>query len=182
MTRLQANDSNALEILFDRYARLVLTIARSIVRDAGEAEDVVQEAFFYLYKKSLLFDRSKGSVKAWILQIALHRALDRKSHLARRGFYAGTEIGSLDDNLLGETDLEREVGAKLNRVQLQRAFEQLPEIQRVTLELFYFEGLELREISERLNEPLGNSRHHFYRGLERLRKSAFVQALRGTKR
>jgi RNA polymerase sigma-70 factor (ECF subfamily) len=65
---------------------------------------------------------------------------------------------------------------------LERAFEQLPEIQRVTLELFYFEGLELREISERLNEPLGNSRHHFYRGLERLRKSAFVQRLRETKR
>jgi RNA polymerase sigma-70 factor, ECF subfamily len=182
MTRLQSNDSDALEILFDRYARLVFGIARSIVRDAGEAEDVVQEAFFYMYKKSLLFDGSKGSVKAWILQIALHRALDRKSHLARRGFYAGTDIRSLDDNLLGETDLDREIGAKLNRVQLERAFEQLPEIQRVTLELFYFEGLELREISERLNEPLGNSRHHFYRGLERLRRSAFVQRLRGTKR
>src|SRR6202158_1460663 len=182
MARLQANDSNALEILFDRYARLVFNIARRIVLDAGEAEDVVQEAYFYLYKKSLLFDESKGSVKAWILQIAVHRALDRKSHLARRGFYAGTDIESLDDNLLGETDLDREIGAKLNREQLERAFEQLPEIQRVTLELFYFEGLELREISERLNEPLGNSRHHFYRGLERLRKSAFVQSLRGTKR
>ena len=182
MTRLQANDSIALEILFDRYARLVLNIARSIVRDAGEAEDVVQEAFFYLYKKSLLFDGSKGNVKGWILQIALHRALDRKSHLARRGFYAGTSIGPLDDNLLGETDLDREIGAKLNRVQLERAFEQLPKIQRVTLELFYFEGLDLREISERLNEPLGNCRHHFYRGLERLRKSAFVQRLWGTKR
>jgi RNA polymerase sigma-70 factor (ECF subfamily) len=182
MARLQANDSNALEILFDRYARLVFNIARRIVLDAGEAEDVVQEAYFYLYKKSLLFDGSKGTVKAWILQIAVHRALDRKSHLARRGFYAGTDIESLDDNLLGETDLDREIGAKLNREQLERAFEQLPEIQRVTLELFYFEGLELREISERLNEPLGNSRHHFYRGLERLRKSAFVQRLRETKR
>jgi RNA polymerase sigma-70 factor (ECF subfamily) len=182
MARLQSNDSNALEILFERYSRMVLWIARSIVRDNGEAEDVVQDAFFYLYKKSRLFDGSKGSAKNWISQIALHRALDKKSHLARRGFYAGTDIGSLDDSLLGETDLEREIGAKLNRVQLERAFEQLPKIQRLTLELFYFEGLELREISERLNEPLGNSRHHFYRGLERLRKSAFVQQLRGTKR
>jgi RNA polymerase sigma-70 factor (ECF subfamily) len=55
-------------------------------------------------------------------------------------------------------------------------------MQRLTLELFYFEGLDLREISEKLNQPLGNSRHHFYRGLERLRKSAFVQRLRETKR
>jgi RNA polymerase sigma-70 factor (ECF subfamily) len=181
MARLQSNDSDALEILFDRYSHLVLSIARGIVRDSGEAEDVVQEAFFYLYKKSGLFDGAKGSVKNWILQIALHRALDRKAHLARRGFYAGTDIGSLDDALLGETDLDREIGAKLNRVQLKKAFQQLPDIQRLTLELFYFEGLELREISEKLNEPLGNSRHHFYRGLERLRKSAFVQKLRGTK-
>jgi RNA polymerase sigma-70 factor (ECF subfamily) len=82
---------------------------------------------------------------------------------------------------LGETDLDREIGAKLNRVQLERAFEQLPEMQRLTIELFYFEGMDLREISKKLNQPLGNSRHHFYRGLERLRKSAFVQRLRGTK-
>jgi RNA polymerase sigma-70 factor, ECF subfamily len=182
MARLQSNDANALEILFDRYARLVLSIARGVVRDNGEAEDVVQEAFFHLYKKSLLFDGCKGSVKNWILQIGLHRALDRKAHLSRRGFYVGTDIGSLADTLLGETDLEREIGAKLNRVQLEKAFEELPDVQRLTLELFYFEGLSLREISERLNEPLGNTRHHFYRGLERLRKSAFVQRLQGNKR
>jgi RNA polymerase sigma-70 factor (ECF subfamily) len=181
MARLQSNDSAALEILFGRYGRLVLAIARGIVRDSGEAEDVVQEAFFYLYKKSMLFDSSKGSAKNWIIQIALHRALDRKSHLARRGFYAGTDIGALGDTLLGETDLDREIGAKLNRVQLERAFEQLPEMQRLTLELFYFEGLDLREISMKLNQSLGNSRHYFYRGLERLRKSAFAQSLRGTK-
>jgi len=181
MARLQSNDSGALEILFGRYARLVLAIARGIVRDSGEAEDVVQEAFFYLYKKSMLFDEAKGSAKNWITQIALHRALDRKSHLARRGFYAGTDIAVLGDILLGDTDLDREIGAKLNRVQLERAFEQLPEMQRATLELFYFEGLDLREISKKLNQPLGNSRHHFYRGLERLRKSAFVQRLRGNK-
>src|SRR5229473_552449 len=55
MARLQSDDSAALEILFGRYARLVLAIARGIVRDSGEAEDVVQEAFFYLYKKSMLY-------------------------------------------------------------------------------------------------------------------------------
>jgi RNA polymerase sigma-70 factor, ECF subfamily len=183
MARVQSTkDAAALECLFDRYCRLVLRIARGIVRDHGEAEDVVQEAFFYLYQKSALFDGSKGTVKNWILQIALHRALDRKSHLARRGFYAGTNLGSLGDTLMGETDLDREIGARLNRAQLQKAFEQLPPIQRLTLELFYFEGLELREISAKLQESHGNTRHHFYRGLERLRKSTFVQQLRERKR
>jgi hypothetical protein len=72
MARLQSNDSAALEILFGRYARLVLAIARGIVRDSGEAEDVLQEAFFYLYKKSLLFDGSKGSIGLFKLRFTGH--------------------------------------------------------------------------------------------------------------
>jgi RNA polymerase sigma-70 factor (ECF subfamily) len=175
MTRLQAKEPDALDVLFKRYSRLVFSIALGIVHDHGEAEDVVQETFFYLYQKAMLFDASKGKAKPWIVQAAFHRALDRKSYLNRRGFYSGTEIGSLDDTLLGETDLDREIGAKLNWEQLEKAFEELPEMQRLTLELFFFEGMDLREISEKLNEPWENIRHHFYRGLERLRKSAFTQ-------
>lgn len=178
IARLQARDSNALNLLFDRYARLVLSIALRILRDHGEAEEVVQDVFFYVYQKASLFDPARGSGKAWIVQIAFHRALDRKAHLSRRGFYVGTDIDPLHDTLLGHSDLEQEVGSGMNRVLLERAFEDLPEIQRRTLNLFYFQGLELREISERLNEPLGNVRHHFYRGLEKLRKSAFVRRLR----
>jgi RNA polymerase sigma-70 factor (ECF subfamily) len=180
MTHLQAQDPGALEILFDRYARLVFRVARGVLRDSGEAEDVVQEAFFHLFKKAALFDSAKGSAKNWILQLALHKALDRKAHLARRGFYLGTDVGMVGDTLLGRTDLDREIGSRLDRLQLEKAFDELPGAQRLTLELFYFEGLELREISERLNEPLGNTRHHFYRGLERLRKSVFVRRLRET--
>ena len=77
--------------------------------------------------------------------------------------------------------MDREIGAKLDREQLRKAFAQLPQAQRLTLELFYFEGLDLREISRKLEDTLGNTRHHFYRGLERLRKSAFVQKLRDRK-
>src|ERR1700758_273840 len=177
LTRLQARDSSALNVLFDRYAHLVLSIALRILRDYGEAEEIVQDVFFYVYQKSTLFEPTRGSAKAWIVQIAFHRALDRKAHLSRRGFYVGTDIDPLHDTLLGHSDLEQEVGSGMNRVHLERAFEDLPEIQRRTLDLFYFQGLELREISERLKEPLGNVRHHFYRGLERLRKSAFVRKM-----
>jgi RNA polymerase sigma-70 factor, ECF subfamily len=178
MARLHANDSTVLNLLFERYSRLVLGIALRILHDHGEAEEIVQEAFFQIFQKANLFDPAKGAAKAWIVQIAFHRALDRKSYLDRRGFYLGTDIGCLDGILLGKTDLDQEIGAKLNRVHLEKAFEELPEKQRRTLELFYFEGLELREIIEKLNEPLGNVRHHLYRGLERLRNSAFIQRIR----
>jgi RNA polymerase sigma-70 factor (ECF subfamily) len=178
MARLQARDPEALEVLFDRYSRLVLGIAFRNLRDYGEAEDAVQDTFLYLYTKAALFDAQKGSAKAWIIQVAFHRSLDRKSFLGRRGFYLGTEIDPVHDTLLGTTDLDGEIGAKLNRAQLERAFAELPDAQRRTLELFYFEGLQLREIAAQLNEPLGNVRHHYYRGLDRLRKSAFVEKLR----
>jgi RNA polymerase sigma-70 factor (ECF subfamily) len=166
-------------VLFDRYSRLVSGIAFRILHDYSESEEVVQEAFFYIYQKSALFDPRKGGAKAWIVQIAYSRSLDRRAHLSRRGFYVGTEIESLDDTLTGKTDVEREIGAKINFAHLQRAFQDLTQMQRRTLELFYFEGLDLREIGERLQQPFGNVRHHFYRGLERLRKSPSVQRLRG---
>jgi RNA polymerase sigma-70 factor (ECF subfamily) len=182
IAELQTFDAEALDVLFGRYARLVFAIASRIVRDYSEAEEVVQETFFYLYRKAALFDPKRGGAKPWIVQIAFSRALDRKAHLSRRGFYAGTEIDSLHDTLVGTADVEHEIGAKLDFAHLQKAFEDLTEMQRRTLELFYFEGFELKEISERLQEPFGNVRHHFYRGLERLRKSQSVQRLRGNER
>lgn len=178
MARLSGEDSDALQVLFDRYSRLVLGIAVRILRDHAEAEEVVQEVFFHIFQKARLFDPARGAVKSWIVQIAYYRTLDQKSYLARRDFYRGTDITSQHDTLLGDGELDREIESRLNHVWIEKAFGELPELQRRTLELFYFEGLELREISDILNTPLGNVRHHFYRGLERLRKSAFVQMLR----
>jgi RNA polymerase sigma-70 factor (ECF subfamily) len=178
MDLVQARDSDALDLLFGRYAKLVFGIGLRVLGNRSEAEEVVQETFLYVFQKAILFDSGKGSAKGWVVQIAVSRARDRRAHLSRRGFYAGTDIDSVDDTLLGQVDIEREVGVRLDFTQLQGAFDDLTQMQRRTLELFYFEGLELREISERLHEPFGNVRHHFYRGLERLRKSPAVKRLR----
>jgi RNA polymerase sigma-70 factor, ECF subfamily len=180
MAWMQAKDLKGLELLYTRYSRLVFGIAFRILNDKSEAEEVVQEAFLSLYEKAMLFDPAKGSAKGWLVQVAFSRARDRRSHLLRRGFYSGTDIESLDDTLQEQSDVEREVGVKIDFSHLLSAFEELTEMQQKTLELFYFQGMELREISQRLNEPLGNVRHHFYRGLERLRKSPAVKRLRET--
>ena len=178
IARICANDPAALGTLFERYSRLFMGIGLRILGDYGEAEDLVQEVFVHVHEKAALYDPERGPASKWIVQVAYHRALDRREYLSRRAFYAGTDINSLADTLLGETDLDREIGAKLSRAQLEKAFAELPERQRRTLELFYFEGLDLPEISEKLNEPLPNVRHHYYRGLEKLRKSAFIQKMR----
>jgi RNA polymerase sigma-70 factor, ECF subfamily len=181
MMRLQNHDSDALHFLFDRYSKLVFSIAMRVLRDLGEAEEIVQEVFMYLFQRASLYHPEKGSAKSWILQLAHHRSLDRRSYLARRNFYAGTNLESWNDNLAGEVDVEREVGFKLDGEQLRHAFEALTEYQRQTLQLFFFEELQFSEIAERLNEPLGNIRHYYYRGLERLRKCAFITSVRNEK-
>lgn len=182
MERLQSHDCTALDGLFKRYSRLVFGIALRILRNRGESEDVVQDVFLYLFQKPSVFDAAKGSAKAWIVQIAFSRALDRRDHLSRRSYYSGTNLELLGDTLVASTDVEGEIETRLDRVHLEKAFEELPPVQRRTLEMFYFEGLELREISERLDESLGNVRHYFYRGLERLRKSSFMRSLREAQR
>ena len=166
--------------MYGRYARLVFGVALRILRDRSEAEEVVQEVFFSLYQKATLFDPTKGTGKGWLVQIAFSRARDRRAHLLRRGFYSGTDIDSLDDTLAGRDDIEKEVGLRIDFSHLLSAFDDLTEMQRKTLEMFYFQGLELREIAERLDEPIGNVRHHYYRGLERLRRSPAVKRLQET--
>jgi len=178
IVRVAMKESASLRLLLNRYSRLVMRIALRILHDAGEAEEVVQDVFFYVHQHAALFDSLKGTGRGWIVQLAYHRAFDRRTYLNRRGFYAGTDVANVADTLAGEGDLDQEIGSRLSRAQLEKAFEELPERQRRTLELFYFEGLELREIAECLGEPLANVRHHYYRGLKKLQKSAVVQKLR----
>ncbi|MBV9085762.1 MAG: sigma-70 family RNA polymerase sigma factor [Acidobacteriaceae bacterium] len=168
--------SDELAVLFRRYSQSVLGTACRVLGNRSEAEEVVQEVFFYVYRKSQLFDPLKGSLKAWIIQIAFSRALDRKSHLARQRFCRDDNIASLP--LRAETDLDQQIDAKLTRTHLETAIAGLTERQRRTIEFFYFDGLDLREISAELGEPLGSVRHHLYRGLARLRRSSLLRQLR----
>ena len=78
---LRKGSNEALTILFDRYHRLVFHVALRIVRDTGEAEEVVQTVFLSIFRAVRNFDRQKGLVRVWLLQYAYHRALHRKRHL-----------------------------------------------------------------------------------------------------
>lgn len=178
LAAVKLRDREALAELFRRYSRLVFSIGFRILRDSGEAEEIVQEVFLFLYQKAELFDEKKGGAKAWLVQVAYHRSLDRQEYLHRRSFYLGTDVELLADTLTGKGDVERDLASKLNRERLQEAFKNLSARQRLTLELFFFEELEFNEIAVRLEESVENIRHHYYRGLQKLRKDAFVKKLR----
>src|SRR5713226_7762795 len=78
---------DALGLLFHRYSRLMLGIARRVLQDNDEAEDLVQDVFLFLFYKGKTFDPAKGLARAWLMQITYHRAYDRRRYLSARSFY-----------------------------------------------------------------------------------------------
>jgi RNA polymerase sigma-70 factor, ECF subfamily len=171
MEHLRNGNPDALPILFDRFHRLVLKIALRILRDAGEAEDVMQEIFLEIFNKVGQFDASKGSTKTWILQYAYHRSLSRRQYLALRNFYDRHQTTELEVVESNRVDLSWRglTFSEWGRV-IQQGLTALNEKQRKTIELACFQGLLLSEIAERTKESLPNVRHHYYRGLQALRK------------
>ncbi len=163
---LRRGSNEALTVLFDRYHRLVFHVALRIVRDPGEAEDVVQTVFLSIFRAVANFDRRKGPVRVWLLQYAYHRALHRKRHLSANQFYrweeleAAMEVGAARAYLGDSRENVRLVDQLLG---------QLKPRQRSVLELTYYEGLTAEEVAHRLNQSVHVVRHDLRRSLATLR-------------
>jgi RNA polymerase sigma-70 factor, ECF subfamily len=167
MGHLQAGHADVLAIIFDRYYRLVLSVAMKILRDVGEAEDLMQTVFLEIFKSAAQFDPARGTLKVWILQFAYHRAMSRRQHLKIRNFYKNSDITELEGELLNPE--AGQFNDQEIRHLVTEALGSLNETQSKVLKLAYFEGLSLREIAEQTHDTLGNVRHHYYRGLSKLR-------------
>lgn len=181
LLQAEAGDRTAAALLFERFSDLVLGIGQKILRDRGEAEDLVQDFFLNLLHRVKGFDPAKGAGRNWIIQIAYRRAFDRRNYLSKREFYRGTDLQRAENTLEDDCRLEERLTDFVTGEQLHAAFEELAERHRATLEMYFFEGRDLREISERLGETLENTRHFYYRGLDRLRSIAAMRAQRGKK-
>ena len=183
LSRVVKGDPDALACLFRGYAGLVRGIGRRILRDTAEAEDLVQEVFLFIHRKCGVFDSSKSTARSWIVQMTYHRAIERRRYLAARQFYTRGEI-ERPERMMGTTTTESDYSAEavFGRNGLKKVLEDLSEDQRETLRLYFFEGYTLAEISEKLGQPRGNVRHHYYRGLDRLRKEMLGSAVRVAER
>ena len=168
---MQAGHHDALAVIVDRYQRLVWSVAKRIVHDGGEAEDVVQIVFLELFQKMELFDPQRGTLKVWLLQLVYTKSINRRYHLQRRRFYGQADVTEQDISSLarpaaspfrlstGETSrLVGEVMATLNTNQ------------RTAVELISIEGLTFEELATRTAETLSNAKHHYYRGMMKLRE------------
>jgi RNA polymerase sigma-70 factor (ECF subfamily) len=162
--------NDALAVLFERHSPLVFHIARTIVKDDGEAEETVQQVFFDLFRAIGQFNPQRGTFKTWMLQFAYHRSINRREHLLSRKFYNSKE---LDEVICGEVLNGNQSLRHLSPPETARFIEQmlaaLKPLQRRVIELTYFEGFTAEEIAAKIGETAVVVRHHLYRGLSKLR-------------
>jgi RNA polymerase sigma-70 factor (ECF subfamily) len=169
MAHVQSGHDDALAILFDRYHRLVVSIAYKILRDLGEAEDVTQLVFLEIFKVAAQFDPARGTTKTWLLQYAYHRSMNRRKYLKFRKFYDAKEGGTGEPEARPPAAGGGQLALAELRNLIREGLETLNGSQRRTLQMAYFEGMSLKDIADKTGESLGNVRHHYYRGLRRMR-------------
>ncbi len=184
IARICDGDKDALAVLFRRYARVVRGVAYRVLRDASEADDLLQDIFLLVHRLCGNFDSSKGPARFWILQMTYRRAVSRRRYLTSRHFYTHADLDQAADQL-GDTPetsprFDDRMNETLDRPKVQQSwFAELSECQRQTLQLFFFEGCSMEEIAAKLGQTVGNARNHYYRGLEKLRKQISAGKLPG---
>lgn len=167
--RVAAGDPAALAELYDRHARVVYSLALRIVQDQGDAEDVAQDVFAQAWRQAARYDAARGAVGAWLLTMTRSRAIDRvRARRARPETTAG-ESTLLQDAEAPGTDVAGDLVSEEQAQRVRDALQQLPLLQRMAIELAFYEGLSQREIAERLEQPLGTVKTRIRLGLLKLR-------------
>ena len=167
VARMIDGDQNGLAALYDRHGRFVYSLALRIVRDQADAEDVTQDVFVQVWRQADRFDPARGSVVGWMLTITRARAVDV---LRRRG----TRPASVGDVTAFDTSddtpgQDMQIAWAQRTREVRTALESLPLLQRLAVELAFFEGLTHSQIAEQLDVPLGTVKTRVRHGLLRLR-------------
>lgn len=167
MRRIASSDRTAFGTLYDRLSRPLYAMARRILNDTREAEDVVQEVFLALWEKAADFESTRGTVFAWAVTLTRNRAIDRiRKHQRRNELLRDAALSDLgyDEAVPADVSTDSE-----SSTAVRAAITRLPEEQQHALELAFFSGLTQQEIADRLQEPLGTVKTRIRRGLLKLR-------------
>lgn len=164
LEKVVQRDEAALAALYDRYAGMLSSVLNRILRDTQSAEEILQDIFFQLWRTASRFDAARGSLPGWLMVIARNRAISR---LRRRNPAAGDEL--MENTVVLPVHLESEMAQQQLLGRVKGAIENLPQEQRATVELAYFEGLTHGEIAKRTGDPLGTVKTRLRSALETLR-------------
>ena len=177
VARMGAGDERALGALYDRWSPTIQSLVQHILRDAGEAEDVVEETFWQAWRQAGRYEAARGGVSTWLLTIARSRALDRLRSL-RRQREETVPLGEAADGVASEAPTPAGAAELRERAALVAgALRELPAEQRQALELAYYSGLSQSEIAERTGQPLGTIKTRMRLAMQKLRGR--LAALRG---
>jgi RNA polymerase sigma-70 factor (ECF subfamily) len=167
-------DEAALAAFYIRYRPLAFALAVRVVRDAGRAEDVLQDAFLSVWRKAATYTPSRGSARTWLSSIVRNRAIDLVRAARERTMHDDEEL------LLGLHDPEPpvfdQVAAALDGKKTRSVLRELPAEQREAISLAYFGGLSHSEIASRTGLPLGTVKSRVRLGIQRMRESMVVAA------
>jgi RNA polymerase sigma-70 factor (ECF subfamily) len=166
---LVSGDQGAAARLYDRHSRALYSLILRILGDEGEAEDVLQEVFVQAFRQAGRYDASRGAVAAWLLMMARSRAIDRLRTRRTRVEGRTGEVQVLNDLPDAQPDAASVIIGEEQTRLVRHALAELPLVQRVAIELAYYEGLSHTEIAERLEQPLGTIKTRIRLGLLKLR-------------
>ncbi len=159
-------DEAALARLYDAYRVILFGLLVRILNSREEAEDILQEVFIQVWRRAKDFDEKRGRPFTWLVTLARSRAIDRLRLLgARQRLAASAEREQVDETSDALTDTIRGTQKEV----IRRALAELPEDQRHTLLLAYFEGLTQSEIATKLGAPLGTVKTRMRSGMSKLR-------------
>jgi RNA polymerase sigma-70 factor, ECF subfamily len=168
MLRVADGDARAFEVIFDRHADASFSLAYRMCGRRALAEDVVQEAFLSVWRSGGRYDRTRGSVRSWLLGVVHNRAVDTFRQQAVR---SGRDISDdgITERMPAAERTEVEVHRRDEAEQVRGALGDLPGEQRRVIELAYFGGFSHREIASMLELPAGTVKGRMRLGLTKLR-------------
>ena len=164
LARVQGGEERAMAALYDRYSKVVYSVALRVLRDPAAAEDVLQEVFMQIWRNPGGFEATRGSLGGWLAVVARNRSIDA---LRRK-----RPTDSVDEIALASNYNLADEAERNNMMERARGvIVRLPLEQRKTLEMAFFDGLTHTEIAEMTGEPLGTVKTRIRSALMSLRKA-----------
>ena len=182
MAMISAGESEALELLYKRYAANVYQTVLRVVQDGALAEDLVQEVFWRVWRRSSRFAAKRGQVAPWLRALARNVSIDELRRLRARPVVirADMEQSRMRELADDQADLLAAVIKQEQRHRIVTALQQLPFEQRQVIELNYFGGRSYQEIASALNHPLGTVKTRARRGLRKLKQTLVAEGPRAS--
>jgi len=172
------SDPRAFEVVYERHSGVAFSLAYRMVGKRSTAEDVVQEAFLNLWRSGTRYERTRGSVRTWVLGIVHHRAIDalRRATVHDRRRTGDEEIA---ERLEAKERTDVEAARRDEARTVREAMETLPAEQSKVIELAYFGGFSHSEIAEMLDAPIGTIKGRMRLGLEKMRNALVARGAAG---